>query len=435
MSSNLLFTPRTQHRILAAWVLAASTAAAGAATISIAKKVELQTGLPRTILTNDNWIYGAIPARDGSYFAVAQRTNGCSVLSLNTNASVSWERPVASCDSFQKLLELRDGSLVHLAASRLTRFASNGEFQSGTLLEGGSFYDIVPHPDGFLLGGTVLNETIVIQLVTTNMETIWRRTYPGYFVPGNLRSTPGRGYVYGHGGGGRGGGVTQVDIDGNVEFDKSFTGGIMTAGGENFVSFCPVRTGGYLLVYQSAALPGADKTAPNFGGSDYWLVRIDAAGRKLWDRSYGGNGEDGAVFATETEDSGFVVVGQSFSGGVSGNKSVDGTGIWILKIDSGGFKEAEHLIPGHLASVFPKATELSVYAWPGDNFPNSLFSVVVTEHRRIVISARTTPSVPYNIDVSADLGTWMPLVTGCFGDLELKEPLSAKHRFYRVWEP
>ena len=109
-------------------------------------------------------------------------------------------------------------------------------------------------------------------------------------------------------------------------------------------------------------------------------------------------------------------------------------GIWILKIDNGGFKETEHLIPGIFASAFPTLTGLSIYVWPEDAV-SSLFMIDFATHRQILVSTRATLDVPYNIDVSTDLKTWTPLVTGFFGDLEPKEPLGPNNRFYRVWEP
>ena len=190
-----------------------------------------------------------------------------------------------------------------------------------------------------------------------------------------------------------------------------------------------------MLIYQSATLPGGDKTAPSWGGVDYWLVRTDAAGRKLWDRSYGGKGNEYAAYAAETDDGGFIVVGDSFSAGISGNKGIDGSGIWLLKLNSGGLKEAEQIIPGRVASLFPRGVGYSIYAWPDNGEVSSLFKVDVAEQHRVVVSVRATSALPYNIDVSADLNIWSPLVTGSIGDLELKEPIGPASRFYRVSEP
>src|SRR5438477_118803 len=45
---------------------------------------------------------------------------------------------------------------------------------------------------------------------------------------------------------------------------------------------------GFILGGTSESPPGNNKTAENFGGGDYWIVRLDAQGHQLWDKGYGG---------------------------------------------------------------------------------------------------------------------------------------------------
>src|SRR5688572_32397547 len=73
-----------------------------------------------------------------------------------------------------------------------------------------------------------------------------------------------------------------------IEWQRSF-------GGTNSEDARCVRMmgdGGFVVGGTSASLPGGNKTSVSFGSYDYWLVRLDGAGNKVWDQSYGGTGLD-----------------------------------------------------------------------------------------------------------------------------------------------
>src|SRR5207248_1632766 len=46
------------------------------------------------------------------------------------------------------------------------------------------------------------------------------------------------------------------------------------------------------------------KTSPNFGNFDFWLVRLNASGQRLWDASYGGSGVDALSAIAVMDDGG-----------------------------------------------------------------------------------------------------------------------------------
>jgi hypothetical protein len=74
--------------------------------------------------------------------------------------------------------------------------------------------------------------------------------------------------------------------------------------------------------------------------TDLWLVEIDNNGFKLWDRCYGGTGqENGLRIIRSNENDGYIIAGQttSLDGDVVGyhpNISRDKADIWLFKIDS-----------------------------------------------------------------------------------------------------
>jgi len=75
-----------------------------------------------------------------------------------------------------------------------------------------------------------------------------------------------------------------------------------------------------------------------YGGSDYRLIKLNSNYEIVWDKVFGGNDTDYLSFVKETTDGGYIIGGTSFSG-ISGNKTTPNYGmsdIWVLKLDEYG---------------------------------------------------------------------------------------------------
>lgn len=130
--------------------------------------------------------------------------------------------------------------------------------------------------------------------------------------------------------------IVRLDRDGHALWDRSFGGSEQ----ESFETCILTVDGGFVLAGRSFSPPGGNKTAANFGGADYWIVRTDAQGNKLWDRSFGGADWDECMSMVQTPDGGFLAGGRSQSG-VSGNKSTHNSGgwdYWVIRLDAAGNK-------------------------------------------------------------------------------------------------
>lgn len=134
-------------------------------------------------------------------------------------------------------------------------------------------------------------------------------------------------------------GIMKIDANGNKLWEKSYGGNKQ----EKLVSLVSLPDGGFLLAGTSESGASGDKTEENRGygvSSDYWVVRVDAGGNKLWDRTFGGHNEDWLGAAISTTDGGFLLAGSSNSY-ASGDKSEDARGnqdYWVVRIDDSGNK-------------------------------------------------------------------------------------------------
>jgi hypothetical protein len=121
-----------------------------------------------------------------------------------------------------------------------------------------------------------------------------------------------------------------------IEWQRSF-------GGTNADIACCIRQtsdGGFIVGGYSYSGASGNKISTNFGNVDYWLLRLDRNGDKLWDASFGGDGEDVLSDVQPTADGGFVLAGSSLSS-TSGNKTSPGLGgrdYWLVQVDADGRK-------------------------------------------------------------------------------------------------
>ncbi len=109
--------------------------------------------------------------------------------------------------------------------------------------------------------------------------------------------------------------------------------------------------GGYILGGFTDSGLGGDKTQPSWGSSDYWVVKVDSMGIKLWDKRYGGTNLDAFHSLEQTTDGGYIVGGETMSDS-SGDISQNNWGLagssdyWIIKIDSLGIKQWDKRLGG-----------------------------------------------------------------------------------------
>jgi hypothetical protein len=155
--------------------------------------------------------------------------------------------------------------------------------------------------------------------------------------------------------------VIKVDASGAKVWDKTYGG----PGDDRLVALQQTSDGGYVLGGTTLSALGGDKTQDSLGKSDYWVVKLDALGNKQWDKTFGGTEKDEFSALRQTHDGGYILGGDSYSD-AGGDKSeakwtrCDGDfgctpDYWVLKLDAAGNKEWDRTLGGrateHLAVV------------------------------------------------------------------------------------
>ena len=130
--------------------------------------------------------------------------------------------------------------------------------------------------------------------------------------------------------------VVKLDFAGNKIWDKTIGGN----GNDALMSLQPTADGGYILSGSSSSNISGDKTENSKGFTDFWLVKLDAAGNKVWDKTIGGSSDDILNSAFPTSDGGYILGGYSNSN-ISGDKTENSRGFydyWVVKLDAAGNK-------------------------------------------------------------------------------------------------
>ncbi len=160
--------------------------------------------------------------------------------------------------------------------------------------------------------------------------------------------------------------VVNTDLEGNINWTKNYGGGNSDIGKE----FVLTPDGGYILLGDSRS-SGGDISDP-LGLDDVWAVKIDGAGNLIWEKSYGGSGEDSGSSIKATPDGNYLIAGltRSNDGDVTGQHGTNTNDTWILKIDPDG-----------------NIIWANCYGGSGSEFPIDVF---VTPENEYIITGQST---------------------------------------------
>lgn len=124
--------------------------------------------------------------------------------------------------------------------------------------------------------------------------------------------------------------ITKVNKANQLQWQRTIGG----SANDVATAITATKDSGFVIVGYSNSNDG--DISGNHGGNDYWVVKLDKSGSIVWQQSIGGSGEDIATDVKQTTDGGYVVAGYSNSSDslVSGNHG--GNDFWIVKLDANG---------------------------------------------------------------------------------------------------
>ena len=284
---------------------------------------------------------------------------------------------------------------------------------------------------GFLVGGRIFSTTNLLDIFLVRLDAsgnrLWERTFGTASPEGlsDLRKTSDDGFILA-GAVNRDLWIIRIDTDGNKLWDRTFGGN--EYGGPSRVR--ALNDGGFIL--------GLPKGSPAVGNYDYSVLRLDAAGNKVWEHDFGGTLVDYFCDVQVTLDEGFVVAGHSTSE-ADGNKTAprrgDSYDLWLVRLDKDGNRIWDETYDGihrlgipriqpardgglMMAASFATYTNIPIQdviihklsadalTAPQLRFPSMTAPAGVFTFQLCGISNRT-----YVTEFSTDLQSWSPLST------------------------
>ncbi len=241
------------------------------------------------------------------------------IVKLNATGNIQWQKSLGGIDNdeAQSIQQTSDGGYIVAGWSFSTDGDVSGNHGSG------DFWIVKLNATGNILWQKSLGGS-----GSDGAYSIRQTSDGGYIVSGYSRSNDGD--VSGsHGNADYW--IVKLDATGNIQWQKSLGGsGDETTG----LSIVQTTDGGYIVSGYSRSTDG--DVSGNHGDADAWIVKLNATGSILWQKSLGGSGADGANYIQQTSDGGYIIAGVNSSndGDVSGNHGK--ADYWIVKLNTTG---------------------------------------------------------------------------------------------------
>jgi hypothetical protein len=294
----------------------------------------------------DDRAFNLVPVGDG-YLVVGSSTSIVSnttvgwALRLDRSGNPVWNKTFLEGygTELRYAVNLTDGFLLvgnqFLASGDVNgyvaRIDSQGNLLWSTLVGGGKtdkLFSGIATADGYVVFGSTSsygNESSAVWVVKldSNGNILWNKTY-GQAVDGTLRAGAlaqdggcvMAGYTDAKGDGNYDFYLLKIQADGSLVWNKTYGG----AQSEKTYSMTKA-TDGYVLVGEIESQTTS---------TDAWVLKVDANGNPIWNKTIGGKEADSPSYITPAKDGGYLVAGFTFSFG-EGQRD-----FWLFKISDQG---------------------------------------------------------------------------------------------------
>ena len=263
----------------------------------------------RDLDINEGYDLNGLPTSDGgliiSFVGFYGQSNKytATLIKLDHGGNIEWQRNFGGPyrDLLLSLVEARDGGFIFAGNISLNGISSH-TWVVKVDKNGATLWEEVYLHHGLHDYGYSIKETKSGDFIIVGSEGRWldNDDVPnGSFFNDNLF-------------------VLKISKDGDVIWEKLFDGGFPEVGQEILETI----DGDYVVAGYTES-SGA-------GGDDIWVLRLNHVGDVIWQKTYGGAGDDRAYSMIKGVDGGFIIAGytESFGAGMR-----DG---WIIKLNGSG---------------------------------------------------------------------------------------------------
>ncbi|MDR4951478.1 T9SS type A sorting domain-containing protein [Chryseobacterium sp. ES2] len=214
------------------------------------------------------------------------------IIKFDFNGNIQWQKLLggSQAELFHSIRETSDGGYILAGGSTSAdgNLTSNNGFEDYWIVKLDSTGDIEWQKS---MGGS--DRDIAKDILQTSDE--------GYIIAGTSYSNDGD-VLGNHGGADIW--IIKTNSAGNVQWQKS----LGSSSVEQVQSIQQTSDNGYIIGAATGNIADGDVTQI-YGGSDYWIIKLDSYGNLQWQKSLGGTGFDTANSIQQTFDGGYIVAG------------------------------------------------------------------------------------------------------------------------------
>jgi gliding motility-associated-like protein len=126
--------------------------------------------------------------------------------------------------------------------------------------------------------------------------------------------------------------IVKMDANGNTVWEQTYGGDGLSAD----LAWRVIETSDGNYIFGGSSIAGNNSMVVGQGGQDVWIVKINTTGAILWQKLYGTSTFDDFENIIETPDGGFLVTASTYGNDGNKSESFGNTDAWILKLDAQG---------------------------------------------------------------------------------------------------
>lgn len=128
--------------------------------------------------------------------------------------------------------------------------------------------------------------------------------------------------------------LMRLDADGSLIWQKTYGG----SNSDKLSNVIPIADG-YILAGDTGSVNG--DVSNNHGFNDFWLVQVNESGNMVWEKTFGGSLPDNFASFKATPDGGYILAGHTYSSDGDVSVFTGATDCWVLKTNADGMIEWE----------------------------------------------------------------------------------------------
>ncbi len=282
-----------------------------------------------------------INSGDGGYIVAGQLfpvpIGDVGVLKLNSSGNKEWDKNYGAYGGIaNEVKSTSDGGYIIvgelLGDVYILKTDAEGNREWGKTFGGSerdTGYSILQTSNGFVVAGeTILTgqtnpEIWIFKIDNNGNNIIWQKYFggTGYDACYSIKLTADGGYIaVGEKSSSQGDAdvwMAKLKDNGEIEWEKTYGS---NNNNERAYSINQTTDGGFIL---------AGEITSDAGDTNILILKLNANGELIWQKIYGGSGNDSARSIQQTADAGYIVAGETTT-------SAGDTDFWVLKLDPNG---------------------------------------------------------------------------------------------------